>query len=92
MNTINAVQQEFAQAIQEGRQPNCPYCGKPLQVEQTQHDYIRWEWRRDHRQFLKATYGDAGAPHCMACGAADENFLTFTSEVSGLCAKLGLDY
>ena len=92
MNTISTVKQEFMQAMQEGRQPNCPYCQKPLEVEVSQFEHCLWRWSCDKQRFEKTKYSEGEDPKCVECGSRNDDFVAFTSEVSGLCAKLGLDY
>ena len=92
MSKISTLKQELEQAIKEGRQPNCPYCGERLQVEQTHTEYLRWRWSSDKKRYVGEVFGDAREPQCMYCGTADENFLAFISEFRELCEKLGLDY
>jgi hypothetical protein len=38
----NPILEEYRKAKLEGRQPNCPFCGKPLEVTQTQYTDIFW--------------------------------------------------
>ena len=79
------VLEEFKQALAEDRQPNCPYCGDPLdEVIQHQSTRLAWVWDKEAKCYKKHEDGDADAPFCRNCGAEDwdfvadeQNFITF---------------
>lgn len=93
MSIIRTVKQEFEQALQEKRQPNCPYCRKPLVVEQEQTDSICWLWNSEqnrYEQYEEESCGDE--PRCMSCASSDPDFLSLSSTVDELCERLGLTF
>lgn len=88
----NLIQEEYQRAIKEGRQPNCPYCGKPLEVTQTQATFIFWNWNEEQKRYVKNdTGGDADKPYCVRCEAKDWDFI-YGGDASEEAEKLGLDY
>ena len=75
---MNEILEEFNKAKAEKRQPNCPFCGEPLTVCQTQFEQIRWEWNEDVRQFIKTDGdGDADKPFCVNCETQAWDFVDF---------------
>ena len=66
---------EYQQAKEEGRQPNCPYCGQPLEVRETQYEYLTWRWSEALGRFVKHKSGDADKPYCAKCEERDWDFL-----------------
>ena len=74
-----SVTEEYELAHKEGRQPLCVYCGEPLEISQTQSEFIYWRWNKKQKKFLKLdTDGDADKPFCCACEARDWDFLDET--------------
>ena len=70
------VLDEFKLARAEGRQPNCPYCGEPLdEVRQHQTEVIAWIWDEVKKEYTKHEDGDSDAPFCQSCGAEDWDFV-----------------
>lgn len=68
------VEEEYRFAKSERRQAHCVYCQKPLEVTQTQYDYLHWRW--DNGGFYKKhDVCDADKPCCNACGMADSDFI-----------------
>ncbi len=72
------VLEEFKQARAEGRQPNCPYCSKPLdEVRQNTTNVSSWDWNEVEKEYAKHEDGDASnEPFCQSCGAKDWDFLS----------------
>ena len=70
------VLEEYALAKQEHRQPYCVYCGKHLEVVQTQYSYLRWNWDGMKDLYVKEDEtGDADKPCCFQCGVGDWGFI-----------------
>jgi hypothetical protein len=42
----SVVDKEYAAAKKEGRQPNCPYCGEPLEVWLREDGITCWVWMK----------------------------------------------
>lgn len=87
---MDEIEQEFENALAEGRQPNCPYCRAPLVVRHIcdyVHDFV---WNDKIKKYKKYEWLDGGAttPECENCEAKSWDF------VGQLEAgrKLGLDY
>ena len=79
----------YAEALKTGKQPNCPYCGKPLEVNSTQRVFIDWEWDKKLKKYVKDdSKGDADKPYCRACQTGDWDFAGQSEEAT----ELGLDY
>ena len=76
--TESQVLEEYTRAKQVGRQPLCPFCKAPLEVSQTQSEFIFWRWNHRKKAFDKVVSdGDADKPFCVACGARDWDFIDF---------------
>jgi NAD-dependent SIR2 family protein deacetylase len=75
MDNESIVRVEYAAATREGRQPRCPYCKKPLEVQQTLRDRVIWTWDEKLKQYVKTCEDDADAPRCVACEEEDWNFV-----------------
>lgn len=65
---------EYAAAKKEGRQPNCPYCGKPLEIRMESRNTICWVWDEDMGSFDMQS-GTIGTPYCAHCLKADMDFI-----------------
>lgn len=88
---MGELEEEFANALAEGRQPNCIECGEPLEVRQIFHNCVRWVWDRKKKRYTKVEgcdACDAEKAECVACEAKSWD-LVGQNEVS---RKLGLDY
>ena len=73
----NEVQKEFEKARAEGRQPNCPYCNKPLEISQVQYESIDWKWNNKKRIYEKEVTGvDPDKPFCTSCETKDWDFIS----------------
>jgi hypothetical protein len=70
------MMEEFIFAEQESRQPNCIYCGKPLEVGQTFYTRIYWHWNSELRRYDKCEDRDADCdkPYCLNCETKDWDF------------------
>ena len=70
------IRQMYELAEREGRQPNCIYCGNPLEIGQTYYTDIRWRWNSVLRSYEKLENRDADCdkPYCLDCEAKDWNF------------------
>lgn len=67
--------EEFQLAKEEGRQPRCIYCGKPLEVTQTQDIYLYWRWDDKQKRYVKSEGGgSAEKPYCLNCETRDWDF------------------
>ena len=76
MTKGSVIEREYKRAASEGRQPRCPFCGDPLEVAQTQLQYLVWRWDQDKKRYCQlAPNGDAGKPYCLACETADWEFV-----------------
>jgi len=72
------IAEEYEQAKREGRQPNCPYCGEPLEINETQYEHIRWRWDEEQGGYVKQDDdGDADRPYCASCHTEDWDFIDF---------------
>jgi hypothetical protein len=70
------VLEEFKQARAESRQPNCPYCGEPLnEVRQRQAEIVIWDWNEVAMEYDKNEDSESDAPYCRNCGAEDWDFV-----------------
>jgi len=86
---MDIVEQEYTKALEEKRQPNCPYCGKPLEISQHFYSDVVFRWEEAVGKYMKIDAGgDADEPECKSCGAADWNF----AEGSSASLDLGLVY
>jgi hypothetical protein len=67
---------EFELAQREARQPNCIYCGHPLEIGQTFYTDLRWEWNTAKCQYQKLEDRDADCnkPYCLNCEVRDWDF------------------
>ena len=76
---IMTQEKEMELALNEGRQPNCVFCNKPLdRIVQTQYDRISWDWNRKLRLYIKvSSCGDSDKPCHPACGAGDWDFVDY---------------
>ena len=70
------MMEEYIFAEQELRQPNCIYCGKPLEVGQTYYTRIYWHWNSELRCYEKCEERDADCdkPYCLSCETRDWDF------------------
>ena len=88
----NIIKKEYKKAIKEKRQPNCPYCGKPLEVTQTHSTFINWNWDKKKGRYIKNdTDGDCDKPYCVYCEARDWDFV-YGGSATEETEKLGLDF
>ena len=74
---MEQFKQEVKDALREGRQPNCPYCGEPLEMEQTQVYLKTVSWSDEQHCYVKDYEEDdpeENAPVCMACGEEEWAF------------------
>jgi len=71
------VQEEYMKAQKEKRQPHCPYCGKPLEITQTQYSDITWKWNDKKKRYTKYEDGEAEKPYCMYCESRDWDFVDY---------------
>ena len=51
----NDVRREFEKAKGKDREPNCPYCDKPLEISQVQCESIGWDLSFHYSYFSKQT-------------------------------------
>jgi hypothetical protein len=86
---MDIVEQEYRKALEEKMQPNCPYCGKPLEISQHFSSDVEFRWEAAIGKYMKIDAGsDADEPECKSCGAADWSFV----EGSSASFDLGLVY
>jgi hypothetical protein len=85
----NLLYQELASSQQEGRQPICPHCQKPLAIEEMQYKIRVWRWDEQTRCYQK-TIGEEGTsrPCCSKCQAEFPIFIGSEK----LLRDLGIDY
>lgn len=76
--------EEMRNMVNQEKQPQCPYCNKPLEVIETQGVELRWVWNKETKRFDKTDDGDAdgwsGKPECINCGVKDWDFTN-----NGIC-------
>jgi len=83
------ITEEYQRAINEKRQPNCPYCDQPLEVRQIQYTDIKWEWDKKEGCYIKNDdSGDADRPFCVNCDMKSWDFVDNGKETT----ELGLDF
>lgn len=71
-----SVKEEYELAMKEDRQPNCIYCGKPLEVRQIQYTDLTWKWCEKGKRYYKIEdVGCADKPFCAYCGEHDWDFI-----------------
>ena len=76
LSLSQSMKEEYLLAKQENRQPRCIYCGKPLEIAQTQSQYIYWHWDDNTKSYCKDdSDGDAETPFCVKCEARDWDFI-----------------
>lgn len=86
---MDPVEQELAQASKENRQPRCPRCGQPLEIEENFYRCIAFKWDEQTRRYYKVTIDEGTErPTCRACG---QEFRLFIGE-SKVQRDLGLYY
>ena len=72
----SVVDLEYAAAKKEGRQPNCPYCGEPLEIRMIEEGgVICWVWDEDAECFDMQTDSSSNAPYCAHCLHSDWDFI-----------------
>ncbi len=72
----SAVDLEYAAAKEEGRQPNCPYCGKPLEIRMVEDGgVISWIWDEAMGCYDMQSDGTSHAPCCARCLKPDWDFI-----------------
>ena len=72
------ILEEYQKAKKEGRQPNCPFCNRPLELSQTQYTDIHWTWNTEEKRYIKDdSSGDAEKPYCVHCDTKDWDFIDF---------------
>jgi len=75
--TDSVVDLEYAAAKKEGRQPNCPYCGKPLEVRITERGGVAWVWDEAMGCYDMQSEGTPHLPYCALCLAEDSDFIDY---------------
>ena len=73
----SVIDLEYAAARKEGRQPNCPFCGKPLEVRIREDGGTVWRWDKVEKRYEPQSEGDANPPYCAYCLEADWDFLDY---------------
>lgn len=70
------MREMFELAEKEGRQPDCIYCGNPLEIGQSFYTDIRWKWNPELRHYDKFEDRDADCdkPYCLSCHTHDWDF------------------
>ena len=72
----NKIREEFEKAKTTGKQPNCPYCGAPLEIYHTQYESITWKWNAKKRTYEREiTDIDPAIPVCASCETEDWDFI-----------------
>ncbi len=70
----SAIDLEYAAAKKEGRQPNCPFCGEPLEVRLKEDGTTCWIWDEDAGCFDRQG-GTSNVPYCAFCMKEDWDFI-----------------
>ena len=65
---------EYAAAKKEGRQPNCPFGGEPLEIRLREDGMTCWVWDENLEGFDKQG-GSSNAPYCAYCLHSDWDFI-----------------
>jgi hypothetical protein len=86
---MNKTIKELRTAIQEGRQPNCPFCNVPLVVIVPQEEVFRYQWE-DGAYWREEGLPCAGVPYCASCLTRSYDFIEGMSEDNAACRQLGL--
>ena len=74
--TEDTVTTEYQKAKAGGRQTLCPYCHMPLEISQTQYEFIDWKWNDKKKRYDKVmSGGDADKPFRIECETKDWNFI-----------------
>jgi hypothetical protein len=70
------IRDMFELAEKEGRQPNCIYCGQPLEIGQSFYTDVSWKWNAETRKYEKfqEDCSDCDKPYCLKCGHHDWDF------------------
>jgi len=70
------IKAEFELAEKEGRQPNCIYCGNPLEIGQSFYTDVWWKWSKEKKCYEKFEdrTSDCDKPYCLRCGHHDWDF------------------
>ena len=64
--------EHIRKAVEQGKQPNCPYCGEPLRGKETQTVELYWDWCDEFKDYVKTQDdGESLQPECASCGAKD---------------------
>lgn len=69
------ILEEYQRAKAESRQPECPYCRSPLEIKQTQLEYVLWKWNAKTGCYDVELDGEGSDPFCAACGTQDRGFI-----------------
>ena len=70
------ISEMFELAQREGRQPNCIYCGNPLEIGQSFYTDIHWKWNHTLQGYEKFEDRDSDCdkPYCLSCHTHDWDF------------------
>jgi hypothetical protein len=70
------IREMFELAEKEDRQPNCIYCGQPLEIGQSFYTDVWWKWNPDEKRYVKfqESNSDCDKPYCLRCGHHDWDF------------------
>lgn len=76
LDTDPEIRSEFELAEKEGRQPNCIYCGGPLEIGQSFCTDVWWTWNNEAKRYEKCQNACPGCdkPYCLRCGHPDWDF------------------
>jgi len=90
---MTRFERELKTACANGRQPKCPHCAAPLEVEQVRYKTIRYEWselagRYEHYE----TDESWDKPRCADCQTQSWDFLEGMTHDDGPYKQLGLVY
>ena len=70
----SVVDKEYAAAKKEGRQPNCPYCGEPLELVM-EGAHVCWAWDEVRERYVMGLDSTSTPPYCVHCGKKDWDFI-----------------
>ena len=89
---MSKITKELKAAVREGRQPQCPFCGLPLEVHQSEESLIRWRWSAEKQRYeQEESLPSAQMPMCAYCAESDWAFVDGDTD-RDVYEKLGLMY
>jgi hypothetical protein len=71
------IKDMFETAEKEGKQPNCIYCGEPLEIAQSFYTDLWWKRNAEtkrYEKFQEDSSADCDKPYRLKCSAKDWDF------------------